>query len=75
MGLSELKIMKLDSVKGLVREITFLENYLLESPWKYEGEGKALKPTFKEIKKHLNEVLNLLNRKLPHQNKSLFRSS
>ncbi len=60
----ELKIMKLDSVKGLVKEIKFLEYYLLESPWKYEGEGKALKPTFIKIKEHLNEVLNILNKKI-----------
>ena len=55
-----LNIKNLPCVKRLIKEILFLEYYLLESPWKYEGEGKSIKPTFIEIKSALNETLRLL---------------
>ena len=55
-----LNIRNLPCVKRLIKEIEFLEYYLLESPWKYEGEGKSIKPTFVQIKNALNETLRLL---------------
>ena len=56
-------VKNLPCVKKLIKEIEFLEYYLLESPWKYEGEGKSIKPTFTQIKEALNETLRLLIKK------------
>ena len=56
-------VKNLPCVKKLIKEIEFLEYYLLESPWKYEGEGKSIKPTFVQIKNALNETLRLLIKK------------
>lgn len=53
-------IKNIPCVKELIREIQYLENYLLDSPWKYTGEGKSIKPTLKAIKGNLNDVLKLL---------------
>ena len=57
----KIKVIKnIPCVKNLISEIQFLEYYLLDSPWKYTGDGKAIKPTFKAIKTNLNGVLKLL---------------
>ena len=58
--MNENNIRKLNCVKELKREIDYLENYLLDSPWKYKGEGKSIKPTLDAIRKYANEVIRLL---------------
>lgn len=61
--MNENNIRNLPCVKGLKREIDYLENYLLDSPWKYKGEGKSIKPTLNAIRKHANEIIRLLLKK------------
>jgi len=54
------KIKNMSIVKDLSKEFKFLEYYLFESPWKYEGEGKSLKPTLDKMKKLCNEIIFLI---------------
>jgi len=56
--LEELK--HLECVQEFKKELDFLEYYLLESPFKYKGTGKAIKPTIEELRKWYNRTIETI---------------